>query len=89
VIKRRHGLRRCRYRGADGTARWVGLGVIANNLMSTATFVTTRATRLNAHMEIGEMKRLNSGGPLQGGRNTLCAVISSPESSLAAGDRRW
>jgi hypothetical protein len=40
-------------------------------------------------MEIGEMKRLNSGGPLQGGRNTLCAVISSPESSLAAGDRRW
>ena len=45
VIKRRHGLRRCRYRGADGTARWVGLGVIANNLMSTATFVTARATR--------------------------------------------
>ena len=44
VIKRRHGLRRCRYRGADGTARWVGLGVIANNLMSTATFVNARAT---------------------------------------------
>ena len=45
VIKRRHGLRRCRYRGTDGTARWVGLGVIANNLISTATFVTARATR--------------------------------------------
>lgn len=44
VIKRRHGLRRCRYRGADGTARWVGLGVIANNLMSTATFLDARAT---------------------------------------------
>ena len=44
VIKRRHGLRRCRYRGADGTARWVGLGVIANNLVSTATFVNARAT---------------------------------------------
>ena len=43
VIKRRHGLRRCRYRGADGTARWVGLGVIANNLMSTAVFVNRRA----------------------------------------------
>jgi transposase, IS5 family len=43
VIKRRHGLRRCRYRGADGTARWVGLGVIANNLMSTAAFVNARA----------------------------------------------
>jgi IS5 family transposase len=45
VIKRRHGLRRCRYRGADGTARWVGLGVIANNLMSTAAFVNARAAR--------------------------------------------
>jgi IS5 family transposase len=44
VIKRRHGLRRCRYRGPDGTARWVGLGVIANNLMSSATFLNARAT---------------------------------------------
>jgi transposase, IS5 family len=42
VLKRRHGLRRCRYRGADGTARWVGLGVIANNLVSTATFIHAR-----------------------------------------------
>jgi IS5 family transposase len=44
VIKRRHGLRRCRYHGADGTARWVGLGVIANNLISSATFLNARAT---------------------------------------------
>jgi len=44
VIKRRHGLRRCRYHGPAGTARWVGLGVIANNLMSTATFLNARAT---------------------------------------------
>ena len=44
VIKRRHGLRRCRYHGADGTARWVGLGVIANNLVSSATFLNARAT---------------------------------------------
>lgn len=44
VIKRRHGLRRCRYHGAEGTARWVGLGVIANNLVSTATFLNARAT---------------------------------------------
>ena len=43
VIKRRHGLRRCRYHGAEGTARWVGLGVIANNLVSTATFLNARA----------------------------------------------
>jgi IS5 family transposase len=32
VLKRRHGLRRCRYRGLYGMERWVGLGVIANNL---------------------------------------------------------
>src|SRR5688500_3240675 len=31
VLKRRHGLNRCRYRGDDGMKRWVGLGVIADN----------------------------------------------------------
>jgi IS5 family transposase len=44
VLKRRHGLRRCRYHGEDGIHRWVGLGVIANNLVSTATFSRARAT---------------------------------------------
>jgi IS5 family transposase len=43
VLKRRHGLDRCRYHGADGMHRWVGLGVIANNLVSTATFSRARA----------------------------------------------
>jgi transposase, IS5 family len=43
VIKRRHGLRRCRYHGIDGMHRWVGLGVIADNLMNIATFVNARA----------------------------------------------
>jgi IS5 family transposase len=33
ALKRRHGLRRCRYRGETGMQRWVGLGVIANNLL--------------------------------------------------------
>jgi transposase, IS5 family len=42
VLKRRHGLRRSRYRGADGIRRWVGLGVIANNLMSAATVLQHR-----------------------------------------------
>src|SRR3990170_6291649 len=36
VIKRRHGLRRCLYHGLAGTERWVGLGVIANNLLAIA-----------------------------------------------------
>ncbi len=43
VLKRRHGLDRCRYHGEDGMHRWVGLGVIANNLVSTATFSKARA----------------------------------------------
>ena len=34
VVKRRHGLGRCRYRGDDGMKRWVGLGVIADNLIN-------------------------------------------------------
>jgi IS5 family transposase len=34
VAKRRHGLNRCRYKGDDGMKRWVGLGVIADNLLS-------------------------------------------------------
>ncbi len=44
VLKRRHGLNRCRYHGLDGMHRWVGLGVIANNLVSTATYARARAT---------------------------------------------
>jgi len=38
VLKRRHGLSRCRYHGRDGMHRWVGLGVIANNLVTIARF---------------------------------------------------
>ena len=43
VLKRRHGLARCRYHGLDGMNRWVGLGVIADNLVNTATFLNARA----------------------------------------------
>jgi transposase, IS5 family len=31
VVKRRHGLNRCRYKGENGMKRWVGLGVISDN----------------------------------------------------------
>jgi IS5 family transposase len=36
VTKRRHGLARSRYRGREGIKRWVGMGVIANNLIAIA-----------------------------------------------------
>ena len=32
MLKRRHGLTHSRYRGFRGIERWVGLGVIADNL---------------------------------------------------------
>jgi IS5 family transposase len=36
VVKRRHGLNRCRYKGYVGMNRWVGLGVIADNVVNIA-----------------------------------------------------
>jgi transposase, IS5 family len=37
--KRRHGLTRCRYKGDGGMKRWVGLGVIADNLINVGRFL--------------------------------------------------
>jgi IS5 family transposase len=34
ILKRRHGLRRSRYKGNAGMKRWVGLGVISDNLIN-------------------------------------------------------
>jgi IS5 family transposase len=43
VLKRRHGLNRCRYRGQDGMQRWVGLGIVADNLISMGNLLARRA----------------------------------------------
>jgi len=43
VLKRRHGLRRSRYRGTDGIRRWVGLGVIADNIIHIGTHLAQQA----------------------------------------------
>lgn len=43
-LKRRHGLRRCRYHGDDGMARWVGWGVIAHDLRVIAQHQAAKAT---------------------------------------------
>jgi transposase, IS5 family len=40
VLKRRHGLNRCRYRGFEGMQRWVGLGVIADNIIQIGRCLT-------------------------------------------------
>ena len=44
VLKRRHGLNRSRYPGLDGMRRWVGLGVIADNLINIGACLEARAT---------------------------------------------
>jgi IS5 family transposase len=43
VLKRRHGLRRSRYKGPDGIQRWVGFGVIADNLIHIGTHLAKPA----------------------------------------------
>jgi IS5 family transposase len=43
VLKRRHGLNRSRYKGEAGLKRWVGLGVIADNLISIGRLKSNRA----------------------------------------------
>lgn len=44
VLKRRHGLRRSLYRGFDGMQRWVGLGVIADNLIQIGRHLALQGT---------------------------------------------
>jgi IS5 family transposase len=44
LLKRRHGLNRCRYHGDDGMNRWVGLGVIADNLINIGCSLASRTT---------------------------------------------
>ena len=47
VAKRRHGLIRCRYKGDGGMKRWVGLGVIADNLINISrTLLTSGPSRI-------------------------------------------
>jgi IS5 family transposase len=43
VLKRRHGLRRSRYPGPNGIRRWVGFGVIADNVIHIGTHLAEQA----------------------------------------------
>ena len=42
VLKRRHGLNRSRYKGTQGMKRWVGLGVMADNLINIGLHLAAR-----------------------------------------------
>ena len=43
VVKRRHGLDRCRYKGSVGMDRWVGLGVIADSVVNISRAMEKQA----------------------------------------------
>jgi IS5 family transposase len=43
LVKRRHGLARCRYKGQHGMKRWVGLGVIGDNLINIGRALAAKA----------------------------------------------
>ena len=45
VVKRRHGLARSRYKGDAGIKRWVGLGVIADNLVNISRAMAKQPSR--------------------------------------------
>jgi hypothetical protein len=49
VVKRRHGLDRCRYKGFVGMNRWVGLGVIADNLITVGRAMEAKSSPQYAH----------------------------------------
>lgn len=48
VVKRRHGLNRCRDKGQRGMRRWVGFGVIADNLINIGRVLTGRESTATA-----------------------------------------
>ena len=43
LLKRRHGLNRCQYKGDSGMKRWVGFGVIGDNLINMGRCLAARA----------------------------------------------
>ena len=44
VVKRRSGLRRCHYKGFAGMQRWVGFGVIADNVVNIGRAIEKQST---------------------------------------------
>jgi IS5 family transposase len=42
ILKRRHGLNRCRYKGTHGMKRWVGLGVMADNMINIGLHLASK-----------------------------------------------
>lgn len=48
VLKRRHGLNRCRYKGPSGMERWVGWGIIADNFTNIGCHLASKQAAAKA-----------------------------------------
>ena len=70
VAKRRHGLHRCRYKGVDGMRRWVGFGVIADNLINVGRAMEKHVVGVDACNSIMATSHL----PAYPGRVRLCPL---------------
>ena len=83
VVKRRHGLDRCRYKGSTGMKRWVGLGVVADNLINIGRVMESSHPNSNTfQLNLASPPARRRGSPL---RARLTASFKStnfaPESS--------
>lgn len=84
VIQRRHGLRRCLYRGAEGIKRWVGLGVPADNLIHIGTALAAWP----AHGAKDSARRLRQRARTGGGHSGLPRSSQPEPQALRLGCRR-
>jgi IS5 family transposase len=80
VIKRRHGLARNRYKGDDGMKRWVGLGVVADNLINIGRAMAKPPARQpNFRCARGSWRDPAGASPAQvrGGARLVVSVASA------------
>jgi len=64
VLKRRHGLRRSLYKRPDGIRRWVGLGVIADNIIHIGTHLAELTWRWRNELASELTRWLAPGDPI-------------------------
>ena len=81
LLKRRHGLSRCRYRGFEGMQRWVGLGVIADNVIHGAVLWLDNARHRTTPLRQAQNACTTCSLPSVGERRILKNGYFAPESS--------
>ena len=78
LLKRRHGLNRCRYKGLPGIKRWVGFGVIADNLINIGHALAASADALTAR-QLPKNPTSIALPPTRVAADLSCSPPSAPE----------